>query len=57
MERRDAHYDGEVFIDSSTVPVGSVAPDFTLPDDSGHMRSLAEFRVRKVVLVFLRGFL
>jgi peroxiredoxin len=57
LERRDAHYDGEVFIDSSTVPVGSVAPDFTLPDDSGHMRSLAEFRGRKVVLVFLRGFL
>jgi AhpC/TSA family len=56
-ERRDAHYDEEVFIDSSTVPVGSVAPDFSLPDESGQMRSLADFRGHKVVLVFLRGFL
>jgi len=46
-----------VFIDSSTVPVGSVAPDFSLPDETGQTRSLSEFRGRNVVLVFLRGFL
>jgi hypothetical protein len=55
--RRSAHYDGKVFIDSSTVAVGSVAPDFSLPDESGQLRSLLEFRGRNVVLVFLRGFL
>jgi len=52
-----ADYAGKVFIDSSTVPVGSVAPDFSLPDESGRLTSLAEFRGRRVVLVFLRGFL
>jgi peroxiredoxin len=52
-----AHYDGKVFIDSSTVPVGSVAPDFSLTDEPGQLRSLTEFRGRNVVLVFLRGFL
>jgi peroxiredoxin len=46
-----------VFVDSSTVPVGSIAPDFSLPDESGRLTSLAEFRGRPVVLVFLRGFL
>jgi peroxiredoxin len=46
-----------VFIDSSTVPVGSIAPDFSLPDESGRPTSLGDFRGRRVVLVFLRGFL
>ena len=52
-----AQYDGSVFVDSSTVSVGSLAPDFTLPDDSGQQYSLSDFRGRRVVLVFLRGFL
>jgi hypothetical protein len=52
-----AEYAGKVFVDSSTVPVGSIAPDFSLPDEAGRLTSLAEFRGRSVVLVFLRGFL
>ena len=56
-EPRSAEYAGKVFVDSSTVPVGSIAPDFSLPDESGRLTSLAEFRGRPVVLVFLRGFL
>ncbi len=32
--------------------VGDVAPDFTLPDDTGKMVRLSEFRGRKVVLYF-----
>jgi len=31
---------------------GSPAPDFTLPDQDGNSVSLADFRVRNVVLVF-----
>ena len=43
-------------IDSSTVPVGSLAPDFTLPVVGGGELTLSGLRGRKVVLVFLRGF-
>ena len=32
--------------------IGTKAPDFTLPDQNGKMRSLAEFRGQKVVLYF-----
>ena len=32
--------------------VGSVAPDFTLPDQNGEMRSLSDFRGQRVVLYF-----
>ena len=32
--------------------VGSVAPDFTLPDQDGVMRSLSDYRGQKVVLYF-----
>ena len=32
--------------------VGIQAPDFTLPDQNGEMRSLSEYRGRKVVLYF-----
>ena len=32
--------------------IGTKAPDFTLPDQNGEMRSLSEFRGRKVVLYF-----
>jgi len=45
-----------VFVDSSTVPVGSVAPDFTLPDTEGADVTLSELRGQPVALVFLRGF-
>jgi peroxiredoxin len=34
--------------------VGDRAPEFTLPDASGERISLASFRRRPVVLVFLR---
>ena len=32
--------------------VGTKAPDFTLPDQNGKMRSLKEFRGQKVILYF-----
>jgi peroxiredoxin len=34
---------------------GSEAPDFELRDEKGNMRSLAEFRGRKLLLVFYPG--
>jgi thioredoxin-dependent peroxiredoxin len=42
--------------DSSTVPVGARAPEFTLPRSGGGEVSLSSFRGRPVVLVFLRGY-
>jgi peroxiredoxin Q/BCP len=41
---------------SSKVPVGSQAPDFTLPRSGGGDVSLASLRGRPVVLAFLRGY-
>ena len=32
--------------------VGTKAPDFTLPDQSGNMHSLSEYRGKKVILYF-----
>ena len=32
--------------------IGTKAPDFTLPDQNGEMRSLKEFRGQKVILYF-----
>ena len=32
--------------------IGTKAPDFSLPDQNGEMRSLAEFRGQKVILYF-----
>lgn len=32
--------------------VGTIAPDFTLPDQNGEMRSLSDWRGQKVVLYF-----
>ncbi|HVO98943.1 MAG TPA: peroxiredoxin [Bryobacteraceae bacterium] len=37
---------------SDPLPVGSPAPDFTLPDDQGNEVSLAALRGKNVVLVF-----
>jgi thioredoxin-dependent peroxiredoxin len=37
---------------SDPLPVGTAAPDFTLPDDSGNMVTLSALRGRDVVLVF-----
>jgi peroxiredoxin Q/BCP len=37
------------------LPVGSPAPDFTLPDESGQPVSLGALRGRNVVLVFYPG--
>jgi peroxiredoxin len=42
--------------DSSTVPTGVPAPDFTLPQSGGGDVSLSSFRGRPVVLAFLRGY-
>jgi len=41
---------------SETVPVGSQAPDFTLTSIHGEEVTLAGYRGRNVVLIFLRGF-
>lgn len=35
-----------------TLAVGDQAPDFSLPDDTGTIRTLAEFRGQAVVLYF-----
>jgi thioredoxin-dependent peroxiredoxin len=40
---------------SDPLPVGSKAPDFTLPDEEGHGVSLARLRGKNVVLVFYPG--
>ena len=32
--------------------IGSVAPDFTLPDQNGDMHSLSDYRGKKVILYF-----
>ena len=40
---------------SDPLPVGSKAPLFTLPDESGHAVSLAGLRGKNVVLVFYPG--
>ncbi len=43
-------------VESETVPVGSQAPDFTLTSIDGQEVKLSDYRGRKVVLIFLRGF-
>jgi thioredoxin-dependent peroxiredoxin len=40
---------------SDPLPVGSLAPDFTLNDDAGHSVALSALRGRNVVLVFYPG--
>lgn len=45
-------------IKSANVPVGTVAPDFTLPVATGGELSLSDYRGKRcMVLVFLRGFM
>lgn len=39
----------------SMIAVGSLAPDFSLPDETGTMRSLSSYRGKKVVLIFYPG--
>ncbi len=46
-----------MLVESTTVPLGSTAPDFTLPRVGGGELTLSESRGAPVVLVFLRGFL
>jgi peroxiredoxin Q/BCP len=40
---------------SDPLMVGSDAPDFTLPDDAGHLVSLSSMRGKNVLLVFYPG--
>ena len=40
---------------SNPLPVGTRAPDFSLPDDQGRMVTLASLRGKEVVLVFYPG--
>ena len=42
--------------ESTTAPVGSPAPDFTLPSSGAGDVSLSSFHGRPVVLAFLRGY-
>ena len=37
---------------SDPLPVGAKAPDFSLPDDEGHLVKLSALRGKPVVLVF-----
>ncbi len=44
-------------VEPKLVPLGSVAPDFTLPSAGGGQVTLSQYRNKAcVVLVFLRGF-
>jgi thioredoxin-dependent peroxiredoxin len=40
---------------SDPLPVGSTAPDFTLPDEAGHSVSLTSLHGKNVLLVFYPG--
>lgn len=45
-------------VEPKLVPVGSLAPDFTLPAADGEEITLSNYRGKTcVVLVFLRGFM
>jgi hypothetical protein len=54
--RQARQYNHRVPVDSETVPVGSLAPDFTLESITGDTVTLSDLRGDPVVLVFLRGF-
>ena len=40
---------------SNPLPVGAAAPDFSVPDDTGHTVTLSALRGKNVVLVFYPG--
>ncbi|MDX1979794.1 MAG: peroxiredoxin [Bryobacteraceae bacterium] len=40
---------------SEPLPVGTIAPDFSLPDESGHAVTLSALRGRNVVLIWYPG--
>ncbi len=40
---------------SDPLPPGTVAPDFSLPDDTGRTVTLSNLRGKRVVLVFYPG--
>jgi peroxiredoxin len=42
--------------ESLKAPVGSLAPDFTLPRSGGGEITLSGYRGRPIVLAFLRGY-
>jgi len=44
-------------VESRLIPVGSQAPDFTLPANTGEEVTLSGYLGSCVVLVFLRGFM
>lgn len=50
-----------VLADNSTkqntkmIPVGTLAPDFSLPDETGTLHTLSQYRGKKVALIFYPG--
>ena len=39
-------------VSAATVEVGQPAPDFRLPDETGQIRSLADFKGKTLILAF-----
>jgi protein SCO1 len=50
---RAASSGSETGFDGAALPANTIAPDFTLTDQSGHAVSLSDYRGRVVVLTFL----
>ena len=51
--RRDLHHSGMLsFLFSDPLPVGSLAPDWTMRDQDGNMVAAIELRGKNIVLVF-----
>jgi len=45
-------FGGVVGARAATVEVGQQAPDFQLPDETGHIRSLADYKGKTLILAF-----
>jgi methylamine dehydrogenase accessory protein MauD len=52
MTKLGAHCGGQPQAPMPALPVGSAAPDFELPDLAGGRQTLAQFRGRRVLLIF-----
>src|SRR4051794_35442697 len=52
IERQIGHRAGAQQPDAGGLPIGTLAPDFELPDFLGVRRKLSDFRGRNVLLIF-----